>query len=49
MQGAGAGAEESFFLNDSKFKKNSGGWEGRMWGLARVNSDFFPNESKIQV
>ena len=33
--------ESDFFYKESKSnKKNSGGWEGRGWGVARV-SDFF--------
>ena len=44
--------ESKFFYKESKSnkKKSSGGWEGRVWGVARV-SDFsflFSKESKSE-
>ena len=39
--------ESDIFYKESKSnKKNSGGWEGRGWGVARVSDFFF---KRIQV
>ena len=39
--------ESEFFYKKSKYnKKNSGGWEGRGWVVARV-SDFFFKRIKV--
>ena len=44
--------ESEFFNKESKSnkkKKNSGGWEGRGWGVARVSDFFFLFFKRIQV
>ena len=39
----------NFFYKESKSnKKNSGGWEGRVWGLARVSDFFFQSNPSLK-